>query len=167
MITKRIDELGRIVIPKEIRTRLRVKEGDILSLEIINNNIVIKKTTINNFKEISDILLDTLYKYFKYEIMITDKMHVISYIGKNKSKFINKEISQKVLNKIINREEEITNGKLEITKENIINSDYIFNTFIKGGDEIGSLIMYAENINKDALKIVEIGSNFLINYLET
>ena len=42
-IIRRIDELGRIVIPKEIRKNLRIKEGENLEIYIENDNIILKK----------------------------------------------------------------------------------------------------------------------------
>lgn len=42
-ITRRIDDLGRIVIPKTIRESVKIKEGDPLEIFIENNNIVLKK----------------------------------------------------------------------------------------------------------------------------
>lgn len=43
MYTRRIDDLGRIVIPKEIRLRLKIEEGDPLDLNLNGETIVVKK----------------------------------------------------------------------------------------------------------------------------
>ena len=42
-IIRRIDELGRIVIPKEIRKNLRIKNGDNLEILVDGENITLKK----------------------------------------------------------------------------------------------------------------------------
>lgn len=44
-IVRRIDELGRIVIPKEIRRTMNIKEGDALEIKSLSNHVVIKKYT--------------------------------------------------------------------------------------------------------------------------
>lgn len=42
-IVRRIDELGRVVIPKEIRRSMNIKEGDALEIKSLSHNIIIKK----------------------------------------------------------------------------------------------------------------------------
>ena len=42
-IIRRIDDLGRVVIPKEVRRQLRIREGDPLELFIENNSVVFQK----------------------------------------------------------------------------------------------------------------------------
>ena len=64
-VIRRIDDLGRIVIPKEIRKNLKIREGDTLEFYISGNEIILKKfSLINEFSdmaiklvEISDYLL--------------------------------------------------------------------------------------------------------------
>lgn len=45
MIIRRIDDLGRIVIPRELRHNLNIKIGDAFSINVINGDIIIKKAT--------------------------------------------------------------------------------------------------------------------------
>ena len=47
-VVRRIDDLGRIVIPKEIRRTLRIKEGDNLEVFVDNEDIVLKKYSMMN-----------------------------------------------------------------------------------------------------------------------
>ena len=42
-VVRRIDDLGRIVIPKEIRKTLRIKDGESVEIFLENDNIVLKK----------------------------------------------------------------------------------------------------------------------------
>ena len=42
-VIRRIDDLGRIVIPKEIRKNLRMKEGDNLEIYINSEDLILKK----------------------------------------------------------------------------------------------------------------------------
>lgn len=46
-IVRRIDDLGRIVIPKEIRRTMRIREGDPLELFLDGNNIVFSKYEVS------------------------------------------------------------------------------------------------------------------------
>ena len=86
---KRIDELGRIVIPKQIRNTFKIKDFDELELYIEEDNIVIKKTGgILLIKEKLDNLLDFIKKYNNIEAFILDKNEVIS----SNIDFINNDI---------------------------------------------------------------------------
>ena len=46
-ITKKIDSLGRLVIPKEFRDNMKINEGDLLEVFLTNNGIFIKKPNVN------------------------------------------------------------------------------------------------------------------------
>ena len=50
-ITRRIDDLGRIVIPKEIRKNLKIKENEVLEIFINNDEIILKKFSHFNDSE--------------------------------------------------------------------------------------------------------------------
>lgn len=78
VLKKRIDELGRIVIPKQIRNSLKINSFDELEIYVKNENIVLKKTIgLEMYKEKLDRLLNCL-KSEEFKIIITDKNNVIS-----------------------------------------------------------------------------------------
>ena len=47
-ITRKLDELGRIVIPKELRTNFKIEEGDPIEFFLNNDEIIIKKPSLLN-----------------------------------------------------------------------------------------------------------------------
>ena len=51
-VKRRIDELGRVVIPKELRQHLKIKEGDILDIELVGDSVVLKRHYDNSVDEI-------------------------------------------------------------------------------------------------------------------
>lgn len=55
-IVRRIDELGRIVIPKEIRRRFKIKEGDPLEMFVSDEGIVVKPYLDDATREGSELL---------------------------------------------------------------------------------------------------------------
>ena len=78
-IVRRIDELGRIVIPKEIRKTLHIKNGENLEIFTQNDNIVLKKySELGNLKELSDTITKSLNQLLKENILITDTDKFIS-----------------------------------------------------------------------------------------
>ena len=75
---KRIDELGRIVIPKDMRKRLSIKANDSLEVSIDNNAIKISKSkAINNFDEFVIKLLKVIDKNFNYTLIATNRDNII------------------------------------------------------------------------------------------
>lgn len=75
---KRIDELGRIVIPKQIRNSFKINSFDELELFIENDTIVLKKSVgIEMYKEKLERLVVFLSNIFDFKIIITDKNYVI------------------------------------------------------------------------------------------
>lgn len=84
MFKKRIDELGRIVIPKELRNNFKIKDFDELELYIENDSIIIKKSLgIENYKNVIDDLLKLIKYFVKFDILITDKNKIISSTNEN------------------------------------------------------------------------------------
>lgn len=81
---KRIDELGRIVIPKQIRNTFKIKNFDELELSVENDTIVLKKSVgIEMYKDKIERLLNFIRKFNDFEILITDKQKLIVSTDKN------------------------------------------------------------------------------------
>ena len=74
---RKIDGLGRIVIPKEIRRCLNIKEDDYLELLSNNDSLIIKKySKMNKYANICQILIDIINKKLNANIVVTDKYSV-------------------------------------------------------------------------------------------
>ena len=72
-IVRRIDELGRIVIPKEIRKSFRIKNGDNLEILVEGDNITLRKySQIENATDMAAIYAESFYNVLKYNVIITD-----------------------------------------------------------------------------------------------
>ena len=74
MITRRIDDLGRIVIPKEMRRCLTIKEGDALDITLDGRTIVIKKHYDDRMDELQfniALLEDTELRDKLFEVLDT------------------------------------------------------------------------------------------------
>ena len=79
-IIRRIDELGRVVIPREIRRSLKIREGDPLEIFIEKNCVCFKKySTLGSFSEdILRVAQDMAQRTFKHQIAIYDRDSKIS-----------------------------------------------------------------------------------------
>ena len=154
-LTRRIDELGRIVIPKEIRKNLQIRNNDELEINVQNNKIILSKYNILENKQMTKIIIETLSKYTKNNILLTTKNSIVESNIKNNEKSIN--IDDEIINIIENREERIIN------KNNIC---IIIIPLLINGDIIGSIIMYNDELKENDINIVRFCSNILKNYLE-
>ena len=89
-VVRRIDDLGRIVIPKEIRRTLRIKEGD--PLEIFTDKegeVILKKySPIGELSEFAAEYAETLTKTTGHIAYITDKDTVIAVSGASKKEWL-------------------------------------------------------------------------------
>lgn len=90
---KRIDELGRIVIPKEIRNSIKINNFDELELFIDNDSIVIKKTIgLELYKEKLDNLLSLLSILLNFKILIFTPNKLISSNYENVNNVLNVQL---------------------------------------------------------------------------
>ena len=79
-IVRRIDDLGRVVIPKEIRRTMRIREGDPLEIYTSNDGEVVfkKYSPIGEISTFSSMYADVLYKTGGLPVIVCDKDHVLS-----------------------------------------------------------------------------------------
>ena len=143
-IIRRIDELGRIVIPKEIRKNLRIKNGDNLEILVDGENIVLRKySQIENATDMASIYADSFYQVLKYNIIITDTDKVIAASGNLKKKYLNMGISDQLTTMIERRDSFVERKKsnLEISSGMVEYGYYAVATIINNGDSIGAVII--------------------------
>ena len=167
-IIRRIDDLGRIVIPKEIRRKLKINEGENIEIYIEDEEkIILKKySNLKNIKDIAQKIVDSIYTILKYNIIITDNSNIIAVSGKYKKELINKEISSELLNIIMSRNSFIKKD-IAIVDNLKIEGNYKINIITVNGDVNGSLILLKEDeIKKEDELIINVNANFLNKYLE-
>ncbi|MBE7029087.1 MAG: AbrB/MazE/SpoVT family DNA-binding domain-containing protein [Clostridia bacterium] len=94
-IVRRIDDLGRVVIPKEIRRTMRIQEGD--PLEIYTNNegaVLFKKySQVGDISEFADEYAQAINDITGYVTVVTDKDNVVSACGIPKKELVGKNLS--------------------------------------------------------------------------
>lgn len=169
-VVRRIDELGRIVIPKEIRKNMRIKEGENLEIYIENENIILKKNSkLKHIKEIAPFLVDAINKSINKEIIITDRDIILACSKNLKDEYLNKKISED-LEIAINRRENIVEKfkkTIRIIDEVEIDCIYILKSIIADGDNVGLIIVlsFEEELNLIDEDIVNISTEFFSKYL--
>jgi len=109
-IIRRIDELGRVVIPKEIRRKMRIKEGDPVEFYTNSNELILKKySPITGLKEIAKSVADGVSEETAKTCIVVDNNAVVC-VGRNKNKeLVGKEISQELFKMLCERKSSIIN----------------------------------------------------------
>ena len=94
-IVRRIDDLGRVVIPKEIRRTMRIREGDPLEIYTDREGEVIfkKYSPIGELNTFAAQYAETLYRTGELSVIITDRDGVIAYAGLPKKDYQDRRIS--------------------------------------------------------------------------
>ena len=178
-IVRRIDDLGRIVIPKEIRRTLHIRETD--PMEIFTDaegQIILKKySPIGELSEFASSYAETIAKTTGHIACITDKDTVIAVSGGSKKDFLEKNLSKELEevmeNKEVFKSKENNEIAIPVTqnegRERIYNSQVIY-PIISDGDVIGSVILMAKEPSKKMgeaeYKVAQSAAGFLGNHLE-
>ncbi len=167
-IVRRIDELGRIVIPKEIRKSMHIKNGEKLEIFIDKENIILKKySELSHFKELSDNIATTLNTFLKAAVLISDTDKYISVSGQSKDQYLNTEISEDVL-KYMNARKQVILKELFLTKTEKIKGLIIIQPIIASGDISGSIIIHSQkDLPENSINTINILTTILAKHLET
>ena len=178
-VVRRVDDLGRIVIRKEIRKTLRIKEGD--PLEIFTDKegeVILKKySPIGELSEFATSYAETLAKTTGHIACITDKDTVIAVSGGSKKEFLEQGLSKQLEEVLENKEIYSSSDNNEIAlpitendnKERKYNAQVIY-PIICQGDVIGSVILLAKEQNskmgESEFKVLQSAAGFLGNQMD-
>ncbi len=104
-IVRRIDDLGRVVIPKEIRRTMRIREGDPLEIYTDREGEVIfkKYSPIGELASFASQYAETLQKTCSMAVIICDRDAVIASAGVSKKEYSEKKVSAELESIIENR----------------------------------------------------------------
>lgn len=180
-IVRRIDDLGRVVIPKEIRRTLRIREGDPLEIFVDREGEVILKkySPIGELSDFAKEYADSLYEAIGHIACIADRDTIIAVSGAPKKEFLNKPIGQAVENVMQERKSVIINnpGEGDNREHAIIEGEEEGNftagaiaPIIAEGDPIGAVIICSKEKNVKMgeleLKLAETAAGFLGKQME-
>lgn len=173
-VVRRIDDLGRIVIPKDIRKSLRIRDGESLEFFVDKETISLKKfSTSADLSEIAQSLLDTIYITINKNIFVTDRDKFVAGTGKYKKEFCGYNISTKLEERLFDTESLVKESSLieEIVdnKKAGIEYKYILSPILSEGETIGFTLMLNEDgksFTEEDEHIIQIIANFLSKYLE-
>ena len=157
-VIRKIDELGRIVIPKEIRKNLNIRNGEDVQIYIEEDKIILKKyQKLLSIKESAQKYLDGFNKFLKSDIYVTDREKIIASSSKN---LVNEGIDSKIVSLINDRRQEISKGIMFGSIK--LDKFYFLYPIIVDADAIGSIIIVSDSeINDKDKMIIEILNSLL------
>lgn len=171
-IIRRIDDLGRVVIPKELRRSLRIKNGDSLEIFVDNEDIILKKySPMESIEEAAFKYVDSFHKVIGHNVIVTDKDKVIAASGLFKKKYLGKSITDFTERGIERRDSFVERQKKGFSFVEGIEEFgyYSFSSIVNNSDAIGSVIIIStdtpilESEEKLALILSKLLSDKFVN----
>lgn len=173
-IVRRIDDLGRVVIPKEIRRTMRIREGDPLEIFVSNEGEVIfkKYSPISELGSTAGQYCEVLFRTANFPVLITDRDHVVAVSGLSRKEVMERRVSPSL-------EDMIENRRPYLAKENeqrlqpIEGVEYfamVQSPIISSGDVCGS-VMFLQNKPGDyptdtEIKLIQAAAAYLGKQME-
>lgn len=174
-IVRRIDDLGRVVIPKEIRRTLRIREGDPLEIFVDRDGEVILKkySPIGELGDFAKEYAESLSESTGHITMISDRDTMIAVSGASKKDYMEKQIGPLVEQAMESRKTmmETNPGEYEICKDlTETYSSFVCAPIVAGGDPIGSVILLTKQegakMSQMETKMAETAAGFLAKQME-
>lgn len=154
---KRIDDLGRIVIPKEIRRILCIQNNENMEISINNDEIILKKHSLLKEKEKELIKLCILIQNISNKIIIVTDREKVIY--SNIESINNKNLSDELKDDITNRK--LIEKGTNITNEFKVGSNFIYKNLIVDSNQTGLIFLIDEDINDKDKLLLEIVSKYI------
>ena len=174
-IVRRIDELGRVVIPKELRKTLRIREGDPLEIYTENERLIFRKySPIASINAHADAVAEGIYDATQKTCVITDNDEVVTVAG-GKGRFDVGESISNELERIMKNRKSVTckkrDGKtIRLFKGERAEDEYqVIVPIVSAGDCYGSVIVIGNGdgqTEQEDLKLAKLGAAFLSKQFE-
>lgn len=174
-IVRRIDDLGRVVIPKEIRRTMRIREGDPLEIYTSHDGEVIfkKYSPIGEISENASQVADIMHRLSGCPVAVFDRDHVISISGTTKKEWNARRVSPELEELMESRRQYYKDGTQQgtfIPAEGVDKSAVACLPIISAGDVTGA-VAFLDNgsetgLNESQKTLIQAASQFLGKQIE-
>ncbi len=170
-VVRRVDDLGRIVIPKEIRRTLRIRDGEALEIFVDSEMIALKKfSKMTDMSDVAKELVEIINNNINKTVLITDRDKFIAGSGTLKKNYVDKNISKFLEDVMSDRKCLVENSMhpielIDNLKESL---SYVIYPIIMNGDAVGLVLAISNNgdIGQLEEKLVNITAQFLGKHIE-
>ncbi|MEE0946945.1 MAG: stage V sporulation T C-terminal domain-containing protein [Acutalibacteraceae bacterium] len=169
-IVRRIDDLGRVVIPKEIRRTMRIREGD--PLEIFTGTggeVVFKKySPVGELSDFAGIYAESLAKHCSVSVIVCDRDSCIAAAGVSKKEVIERRISPALEEIIESRQEAVFSADKKTEALEGLEYSLLFAApIIAGGDLCGCVALIGDGQTSESdINLVRVAALFLGKQME-
>ena len=176
-IVRRIDDLGRVVVPKEIRRTLRIREGD--PLEIFTDRegeIILKKySPIGELSLFAKQYAEAMAQTNGFVAAIADRDQFIAVAGTGKKDLLAKAVSRELENLMTERESLVAvkgeKNYITISYDDDDFAQQVIAPILCEGDVIGAVLILSrdtkQRLGETELKLAQTASSFLGRQLES
>lgn len=159
-IIRKIDDLGRIVLPKELRNSLNINSGDDFEITIDNNKIILEKFfKLDSFEDIIKKIINCFYISENTIMYFTINDKIINY---------NNEKVTSIISKIIKTRKIYINDKIDkiiIGEKLILNGKIVIYPIVINSDLLGSIICVSNGDINNTLDRCKIFYNLIKNII--
>ena len=177
-IVRRIDELGRVVIPKEIRRTLRIREGDPLELFTDRDELMLKQySPIASIERLSEGTAKSLSEQSGHLAVICDTDGILFASGQGKKSLMSKSVSEELTEIMRSRRSYLANlseggdivpvagdTDLSVTAQVIV-------PIVAGGDCLGAVALLSQEegakMESSAVKLARLTADIIANQFES
>ena len=168
-IVRRIDDLGRVVIPKEIRRVMRLREGDPLEIYTeADGSVVFRKySPIGDMSRVSEEYAEAINRTSGIPIAICDRDNVIAVSGVSRKEFLQKPISGKLSSVLADRRKYTGGNDVTVTESGGVVS--YLSPIVSEGSVIGAIMSLKQDgkINEESEKqLIDAGAYFMSSQTE-
>ncbi len=173
-IVRRIDDLGRVVIPKEIRRTLRIREGDPLEIFVDRDGEVILKkySPISELGDFAREYAEAIFDSLGNPVLICDRDTYIAVAGGSKKDFMNKSVGDLLEKLMEDRHSVIEKTKGTISLVDSVDEEvqsYTIAPIVANGDPIGAVVIFSKEstLGEVEQKAVETAASFLARQMDS
>jgi len=158
-IVRKIDDLGRIVLPKELRKCLNINSGDDFQITVNDEKIILEKySRLENFEQEAKKIIDCFSSVTNYKIYLTINNKIVNY----NNVILNDNLYKLILERKIYIHDQIDNNIISsnITEEGKI----VIFPIVVNSDLLGSIIIVSNDKITNMINNVKIINNLIKNY---
>jgi len=174
-IVRRIDDLGRVVIPKEIRRTLRIREGD--PLEIFTDSeggVIFKKySAVGEMSSFAFQYADVLSKISGQPVLVCDCDHVIAVSGASRKEYLERRVSPDLEEAMHARRSYVQEKGAQPLQpvEGINRTAAVVYPIIASSDVVGSVVLLSSDSSEQPdpsdVKLTQATASFLGRQIES
>lgn len=163
-IVRRLDELGRVVIPKEIRNVLRLREGEQIEISMQDETLTLRKYSRlgEGFEEVEK-LCQTLKKSAKCQVFAVDSLR---YIFSTEGELVGEDATEEILEVMEKRKATCIDGASMSDSGKVTMPTLYIAPIVACGDLYGALMIGGEKIEEEQKKLCDFAVGFLVGCIE-